>query len=199
MLKVSLREYKPDCAQVLLVSGCAGLFSGSRDVSHPSYLKAIQPPIEDIFIGTQRQSLPAAEPLLSGERVCSAARDEYIAAVMGNGTRSEVVEAACQWQVGFLESQIKEAWIPLFRRVLEGVDPAGLKPSAYELSITFRVLAAMVREFRRDDRALVQIVDELYNSGVLIETDESDDSDYAPYERSTANQIVFTALGLISE
>ncbi|KAN0114717.1 hypothetical protein V8E51_004261 [Hyaloscypha variabilis] len=147
---------------------------------------------------TQRQSLPAAEPLLSGERVCSAARDEYIAAVMGNGTRSEVVEAACQWQVGFLESQIKEAWIPLFRRVLEGVDPAGLKPSAYELSITFRVLAAMVREFRRDDRALVQIVDELYNSGVLIETDESDDSDYAPYERSTANQIVFTALGLIT-
>ena len=57
----------------------------------------------------------------------------------------------------------------------------------------------MVGEFRRDDRALVQIVDELYNSGVLIETAEPEDSDFAPYERSPANQMVFTALGLISE
>ena len=108
------------------------------------------------------------------------------------------MEAACQWQVGFLESQIKEAWIPLFRRVLKGVDTTGLKPSADELSITFQVLAAMVEEFRRDDRALVQIVDELYNSGVLIETAESEDSDYG-HERNPANQMVFTALGLISE
>jgi hypothetical protein len=115
---------------------------------------------------------------------------------MGSGTRSEIVEAACQWQVSFLESQIKEAWIPLFRRVLKGVDTTGLKPSADELSITFRVLAAMVKEFRRDDRALVQIVDELYNSGVLIETAEPEDFDY---ERNPANQMVFTALGLISE
>lgn len=114
---------------------------------------------------------------------------------MGSGTGSEIVEAACQWQVGFLESQIKEAWIPLFRRVLKGVDTTGLKPSADELSITFQVLAAMVEEFRRDDRALVQIVDELYNSGVLIETAEPEDSDY---ERNPANQMVFTALGMIS-
>jgi hypothetical protein len=95
-----------------------------------------------------------------------------------------------------LESQIKEAWIPLFRRVLKGVDTTGLKPSAEELSITFRVLAAMVGEFRRDDRALVQIVDMLYNCGVLIETAEPEDSDY---ERWPANQMVFTVLGLISE
>jgi hypothetical protein len=115
---------------------------------------------------------------------------------MGSGTRSEIAEAACQWQVSFLESQIKEAWIPLFRRVLKGVDTTGLKPSADELSITFRVLAAMVEEFRRDDRAPVQIVDELYNSGLLIETAEPEDSDY---ERYPANQMVFTALGLISE
>ena len=115
---------------------------------------------------------------------------------MGTGTRSEIVEAACQWQVSFLESKIQEAWIPLFRQVLKGVDPAGLKPSAYELSITFRVLAAMVGEFRRDDRALEEIVDMLYNSGVLIETDEPEDSHY---ERWPANQMVFAALGLISE
>ena len=115
---------------------------------------------------------------------------------MGTGTRSELVEAACQWQVSFLESQIKEAWIPLFRRVLKGFDTTGLKPSAEELSITFRVLAAMVGEFRRDDRALEEIVDMLYNSGVLIETDEPEDSHY---ERWPANQMVFAALGLISE
>jgi len=104
---------------------------------------------------------------------------------MGTGTRSEIVE-----------SQIKEAWIPLFRRVLKGFDTTGLKPSAEELSITFRVLAAMVGEFRRDDRALEEIVDMLYNSGVLIETDEPEDSHY---ERWPANQMVFAALGLISE
>ena len=179
-----------------LVSDHIGLFSGLRNVSHPSYLEAIQPPIDDVFIGTPRRPPPAAKPSLSGESVISAARDEYIAALMGTGTRSEIVEAACQWQVSFLESQIKEAWIPLFRRVLKGFDTTGLKPSAEELSITFRVLAAMVGEFRRDDRALEEIVDMLYNSGVLIETDEPEDSHY---ERWPANQMVFAALGLISE
>lgn len=119
---------------------------------------------------------------------------------MGEGSRSEIVEEACQWQVSFLESQIKEAWIPLFRRVLKGVNTKGLKPSTHELSIAFRALAAMVAEFRRDDRALVQIVDELYNDVVLIETAKPEDSDdLDQYERGPANQMVFASLGLISE
>jgi len=41
MLKLSLREYKPDRAQVLLVSDHTGLFSGLRvrDVSPPAIWK----------------------------------------------------------------------------------------------------------------------------------------------------------------
>lgn len=118
------------------------------------------------------------------------AQHAFLTSVTGETLGSDLLETACEWYLSFLESRIREAWAYLICPVVVDTNPFSDQPSSGDMAGTFRFLTAMVSEFRREELALVQIVDTLYNSGILKETDD---------DRSHANQLVFAAFGWISE
>ena len=77
----------------------------------------------------------------------------------------------------------------MFRGVLTGIDPCVDIPSHRDVSIAFNFFTAVVKTLKKADLALVQIVDKLYNDGILRDTDD---------ERSHAKQLVFAAFGWMS-
>jgi len=91
--------------------------------------------------------------------------------------------------MNFLEFKIREAWPKLFVPVLRAATPP-TPPSDEDLFIAFQILQTILGELRRESLALTDIVDKLYNENLLRETDDM---------RSHANQLVFAALGWISE
>ena len=96
---------------------------------------------------------------------------------------------AYEWYIYFLECKILESWNTLFSRLLRDIDPFVDLPGAKALSIAFQMLETTVIELAREDLALTDIVDKLYNNKILVETD---------YERSHANQLLFASIGWIS-
>jgi hypothetical protein len=124
---------------------------------------------------------------VDGDRV--QASQDFISVVTGKVFNSDNFKVVCKWHSTYLESKIREAWIPLFRPVLFGVNRRAAAPSEDDISASFRILAAIVREFTRKDLVLVEIVDELYNQRLLEDTDQ---------DRSDANQLVFACVGWIS-
>lgn len=126
---------------------------------------------------------------VSGEAILLEAQEEFLLAITGEKGRPEIVTDACRWYLGFLENKIREAWVSLIRDLLANIDPLPDFPSPQDVSIAFNFLAAVVKYFKKADLALVQIVDKLYNNGILRYTDA---------DQSRANQLVFTAFGWIS-
>jgi hypothetical protein len=99
----------------------------------------------------------------------------------------------CDWYIAFLNCKIEEAWETLFRLVLAGtVGQTASYPCEYNITIAFHFLKEVASELiKRKELALVSIVDEMYNKDILRDVEGDDD-------RSTANQLVFAALGWIS-
>jgi hypothetical protein len=118
----------------------------------------------------------------------SAAQDRFIMALLGQSPPDEL-QHAYEWYMDFLECKILEAWKPFFSRVLRDIDPFPDLPSANALSIAFEMLEITVIDLERENLALIDVVDKLYNNKTLIETD---------YERSHANQLLFAVIGWIS-
>jgi hypothetical protein len=98
------------------------------------------------------------------------------------------LQPTCIWFINFLEPKIKEGWI-LFSSVLKDVDPYEEVPSSEAVSSAFQVLETIVLDLARAKFSLTDMVDELYNSNMLRNTD---------VERSHAHQLVLAALGWIS-
>jgi hypothetical protein len=95
------------------------------------------------------------------------------------------------WYTSFLRQRISEAWISLISPVLDGVDVLATRPSKQDLEIAFSFLAAVALECRdRENLALTDIVDKMYNEGLLKDTDDA---------RSEAYQLVFACIGWISK
>jgi hypothetical protein len=99
------------------------------------------------------------------------------------------LQPTCIWFINFLESKIKEGWI-LFSSVLKDVDPYEEEPCSEAVSSAFKVLENIVLYLAREKVSLTDIVDALYNSNMLRDTDN---------ERSHANQLVLAAFGWISK
>jgi len=121
-------------------------------------------------------------------------QDTFICAVTGKDRKCEGhgLTLAYKWYIRYLECKIKKAWIPLFRRVLLNVRQYSDVPNGDDIATAFDFFTAVVLAFGRKDLALVEIVDEVYNKGLLKESEDEDD------ERSAANQLVFAAIGWIS-
>lgn len=111
----------------------------------------------------------------------------------GPELRSGNLPLACDWYTSFLKSKIEESWATLFKPVLAQICCTNGKPCDACLEKSFLFLKTVVSVFPKRDVALVDIVDELYNSEVLREA-ESD----TEHDRSDANQLAFAAFGWIS-
>jgi hypothetical protein len=119
----------------------------------------------------------------------SPAQEALIFAISGGIRRSIFLNAAWKWYFNFLERKINEAWASLLSSVLQHAIPSSSAPDNKNLTVAIQALTAILLELRRGDLALVEIVDGLYNQGLLKET-------YV--NRSRASQMVFVALGWIS-
>jgi hypothetical protein len=97
---------------------------------------------------------------------------------------------ACTWFLAFLEFKIIEAWNTLLAPVLANVNPKVTSPSRDDICFAFQFLEAVVSQLDRKEVALVEVVDAMYNRGLLHDTDD---------DRSKADQLVFAALGWISK
>jgi len=99
------------------------------------------------------------------------------------------------WYIEFLESHIKETWLSLLQPVLmhtatRGKYPNTEFPSDEVIATTFELLAVIVASFKKNRLALTDIVDEVYNKGMLVFTDP---------DRAAAHRLVFAAVGWISK
>jgi len=98
-------------------------------------------------------------------------------------------QAFLTWYLDFLEFKMVGAWNNLFCQVLGCVDKPMGAPSSDDLSVGFGILEVVIQEQGRQSLALIDIVDKLYNLGLLRTTD---------HMRSHANQLVFTLFGWLS-
>lgn len=115
--------------------------------------------------------------------------DEFLFALTGERFRPPTLEVACQWYTSFLESKIRESWVPLFRPVLINAHVASNTPNNKDLSRAFKMLTTILAVLEKDDLALIEVVDKLYNGKILEEADP---------DRSQASQLIFAALGWIT-
>jgi len=150
-------------------------------ISHPNGIPTIEAPVSETSGGNT--------PIVAGPP-----QDIFICAVTGKGPKSDGhgLTMAYKWYIEYLESKIREAWIPLFRRVLLNIRQYSDVPNGHDIATAFEFFTAVVLAFGRKDLALVEIVDEVYNKGLLKDSEDEDD------ERSAANQLVFAAIGWIS-
>lgn len=116
------------------------------------------------------------------------AQHRFIVAILGAEPQLELLPA-CLWYIGFLEHKIREAWRPLFSLVLGVVDPSADYPRNQDLSIAFHILELIVLELERENLALTDVVDKLYNNKIFKHTD---------HERSHASQLLLASVGWIS-
>lgn len=136
-------------------------------------------------------SVRKSKTILSSVSVpTSEVSDEFLFALTGERFRPPTLEVACQWYTSFLESKIRESWVPLFQPVLINAHLASDTPSNKDLSWAFKMLTTMLAVLEKDDLALIEVVDELYNVKILEEADP---------DRSQASQLIFAALGWISK
>ncbi|KAK0102684.1 hypothetical protein ONS95_006286 [Cadophora gregata] len=134
-----------------------------------------------------RLASQSASPDMKGP--ISAAQGAFIFAVTGGSVRSTVAEAAWTWYLSFLESRIREAWIPLFRQVLNNVKLPSYFPVESDFEAAMRLLTIVVGALQRREIALTDIVDDLYNLRVVKEVYD---------DRVVVTRLVFAAIGWIT-
>lgn len=127
------------------------------------------------------------------------AQEEFVNFVAGESIKwrsSPILNMCGEYYIRYLDSKVRNSWKILFLPILEGVgiESSHDNVSAPEVSIAFRLLTAILAELRTDKVGLIQIVDALYNKDLLHEDSEDGDG-----ERSKAVQLVFTAIGWMSE
>ncbi len=105
-------------------------------------------------------------------------------------TREPVQSMACSWYLSFLQSRIRESWVPLFLPILVDINEASYSPVETDFAAAMRVLTVIVTELQQQNSALVEIVNALYIQNLLKEID---------IDRSHASQLVFAAIGWISK
>jgi hypothetical protein len=121
----------------------------------------------------------------------SQAEHEFLYVMTGKKLDSCNLKSACGWYTSFLECKILEAWDSLFRPLLVTIDASAAEPSSRDIEFAFQFLTAVALECRhRRNLALTDIVDKLYNDGLLRDTDD---------DRSEAYQLVFASIGWISK
>jgi len=134
-------------------------------------------------IPRKRTLAPIASPNLQ----LSDAEDRFIVAILGEKPSLEL-QPICMWYISFLKSKIKEGWT-LFSCVLKDIDPQNNTHCDEAVTSAFEVLEAIALDFARESLTLAEMVDTLYNNGLLRETD---------IERSNASKLVLAAFGWIS-
>lgn len=102
---------------------------------------------------------------------------------------SPALTSSCNWYLAFLEFKILQAWTSLLAPILKDVDSKAAVPCDHDIAIAFRFLAAVAARLQRNEVALANIVDEVYNDCLVYHTDN---------HRSKAHQLAFAALGWIS-
>ena len=122
----------------------------------------------------------------SSQQSMNEALKEFLGAVTENDLESAYLNSACNWYTAYLESKITENWVPLFRPVLMGINSSAVVPSESDISIAFRLFTAIVEQFKRKELAWTEIVDGLYNLGLLQDTDD---------DRSHAFHLALVAVG----
>ncbi|RDW59781.1 hypothetical protein BP6252_12868 [Coleophoma cylindrospora] len=125
-------------------------------------------------------------------------QEEFVNFVVGVSVQwqSQPIMKMCgDWYIRYLDSKVRSSWKVLYLPILEGVanEHSTDDVSSSDVSVAFRLLAAVLEELRKDKVGLVQIVDELYNKYLLHHDKEDVDG-----ERLKAIQLVFTAIGWIS-
>ena len=119
------------------------------------------------------------------------ARETFIFAMtqVAEENHSDFLRGACRWYTSFLEGNMRKAWDPLFMILLGGNNPNTIDPSDGDIDAAFKLLEMIIKVLReKTEASLSDIVDALYNEGLLRYTDD---------ERSAAKQLVFIALGWI--
>jgi hypothetical protein len=86
----------------------------------------------------------------------------------------------CLWYASFLESKFRSAWVSLLLPTIVGLYDTSNEPRPDEIAAAYRVMT----------KTAIDVVDELINQHILTENDE---------ERAVPNQLVFTAIGLLSK
>lgn len=144
--------------------------------------------IVDVLVtGTQRPVVATCHQP-QDQSPLAQAKAAFLLAITGEPLASETLEIASTWYINFLEAKIRESWVVLFCALLGRVVPFNETLSNEDLCGAFRLLEVIASQFKREDLALSNIVDTLYNRGCLKETDD---------ERSDANRLAFAAFGWI--
>ncbi|KAH7400228.1 hypothetical protein BKA64DRAFT_477638 [Cadophora sp. MPI-SDFR-AT-0126] len=102
---------------------------------------------------------------------------------------SDILDSACSWYLQFLEARIREAWEPLLRPLLEGVDASSLTPGKTDFEVVMQVLTIVAVRLQQPDCSLTEIADALYNEGL---------AKMADVEYDQMAQLSFAAIGWIT-
>jgi hypothetical protein len=102
---------------------------------------------------------------------------------------SELLLDPYYWYCRYLTEKLLGSWDQVYRIVI-GVSKQAATSSSSNGAILTTLLCAIIGEFKRQNLALPEIVDELYNRHLLRYTDQ---------ERTDANQLVFTIIGWLSK
>ena len=133
----------------------------------------------------------AATPDLIRQQPSIPARDRFVSILIGQQKNEGTLREACEWYLGYLESQFKESWTTLLRPTLAGLNDATSTPMKEDIAVIYRFISIVADSLRQKSMlALSDIVDDLDNEGLLKDTDEY---------RSLPCQLVFAAVGWISE
>lgn len=120
-----------------------------------------------------------------------ATRDKFVSILIGQQPYKGTLVEACEWYLRFLELQFEKVWTTLLRPTLTGLNDAASAPLEADVAIIYHFMNVVAESLRQTpELALSDIVDGLANDGFLKETDE---------ERSLPCQLVFTAIGWLSE
>lgn len=95
--------------------------------------------------------------------------DDFLAELLGERIvpDSDIVQSVCRWYISFIDFKIRESWCSLFRPVLQNVNSFAETPCDQDIAAAFRLLGAIIPELRKQDFALIDIVDTVYNSDEL--------------------------------
>lgn len=119
-----------------------------------------------------------------------AAQEAFLFAVTGGHNESSAQLAASTWYLEYLYARIREAWVPLFREVLQDINLSLYSPVESDLDLSMRFLTSVVVQMKTSEHlTMTDVVQELYNQGITRVTSD---------EPSHAYQLVFAAFGWLS-
>jgi hypothetical protein len=118
-------------------------------------------------------------------------QDSLIVLITGDQMIKGSLADSCLWYSRYLRSKFHSHW-HLLAPALVGLEDNSTAPASGDLVVVYEFVLAVAKLFKsKKDLALVEIVDELENRGLLKQ--QLDD------ERAIHNQIVFAALGWLSK